>query len=68
MIVHSYFILKWPFSFNLQLVDSFLTNKDQILKVDVLTGYSISNPKFRFVYQFSGENGKSLALLMAWAD
>ena len=32
-----------------------LTNK-------VLSGNSVSNPKFRFVNQFSGENGKSLAL------
>ena len=23
---------------------------------------SVSNPKFRFIYRFSGENGKSLAL------
>ena len=24
---------------------------------------SVSNPKFRFIYRFSGENGKSLALI-----
>ena len=34
----------------LQLVESFLTHKDQILKLDMLTGNSISNPKFHFVY------------------
>ena len=31
----------------------------------MLTGKSISNPKFRFIYWISGEKGKSLALLDA---
>ena len=56
------FYLNGPSHSILQPVDSFLTHKDQTFKVDVLTGNSISNPKFRFVYWFSGENGTSLAL------
>ena len=63
MIAYRYFILKWPsLHLSLQLVESFIAYKDQILKVDVLTGNSISKPKFCFVYRFPGENGKSLAL------
>ena len=39
---------------------------DQNLKVDMLIGNSISNHKFHFIYCFSCENGKSLALIMLW--
>ena len=43
----------------IQLVHT--VHRDKIFKVQVLTGKSITNTKFRFVYRFSSENGKSLA-------
>ena len=53
-------MIKWPIFLNWR--NYFLPYKDQAFKVDVLTGNSVSNSKFQFIYRFSGENGKSLAL------
>ena len=61
MLAYSCFIVTSLFSLSLQLVESFRTHK----KVDVLTGNFIAYPKFRFIYRFSVENGKSLAPRMA---
>ena len=61
MLLYSCFIVILLFSSILQLVELFGTRK-QNFEDDVLTGNSVSNPKFRFVYRFSGEHGKSLAL------
>ena len=62
MLAYSCFIVILLFSSILQLVEFYGTHKKQIFVFDVLTGYSVSNPKFRFAYRFSGENGKSLPL------
>ena len=36
--------------------------------MDVIIGNSVSIPKFRFIYHFYGENGKSLALELASSE
>ena len=49
-----YFIVIWLFSSILQLVQLSKSHRDQIFKLQVLTGNSVSNTKFHLVY---GENG-----------